>query len=79
MTKTPIQKSVLYPEVGKTYDISHSRKGQFRVKVTAVHGEFFTGTIAEGVAGYMNDDDRGPGMEIDINITLCSRIVEVAP
>lgn len=38
------------PEVGKEYEVRHSRKGTFRIRVTAIRGEWVDGEVIDGVA-----------------------------
>lgn len=35
-------------QVGKTYDVNHSRKGRFRLKVLGINGEWITGQMVSG-------------------------------
>ena len=37
-------------EIGKTYDVDHTRKGKFRVLVTAVNDGWVEGRVVSGVA-----------------------------
>jgi hypothetical protein len=38
------------PEVGKEYEVRHSRKGTFRIVVREIRGEWIDGTVVDGVA-----------------------------
>lgn len=37
-------------EIGKEYGVANQRKGEFRMKVTKIDGEWITGIITDGVA-----------------------------
>lgn len=41
------------PIVGATYDVQHSRKGRFRIRATAVRGEWLDGVVVAGRARAM--------------------------
>ena len=47
---TPAQ---VTPVVGQEYEVRHSRKGTFCMKVTKVEGEWISGTVISGVAKAM--------------------------
>jgi hypothetical protein len=55
-------------EAGKTYDVNHSRKGKFKLKVTAVNGEWVEGTIVTGKAKMIsrsnNDVEAGESLTV---------------
>ena len=53
--------------VGGEYEVRHSRKGTFRIKITALRGEWIDGIISDGTAGaMMSYNVRGEGEEITI-------------
>ena len=54
-------------EVGKEYDVHHSRKGNFRIKVNGLHSTMIQATITQGKARFISESDRGPGERIGIN------------
>lgn len=59
------------PEVGKIYDVRHSRKGNFTLEVTGVDGEWVTGRIVRGVAGaMMRYNVREAGDEITVRASM---------
>ena len=66
------------PEIGKTYDVNHSRKGKFRIRVTAVTETWVEGEILHGVAGAIMDyNTRGAGEKITVRIEFAT-FTEVA-
>lgn len=53
--------------VGGEYEVRHSRKGTFRMKITALREEWIDGIISDGTAGaMMSYNVRGEGEEITI-------------
>ena len=42
-------------EIDNVYDILHSRKGRFHLKVSKINEKWIEGTIVEGVADAMMD------------------------
>lgn len=59
--------------VGKTYKVTHSRKGRFVLRVTAVNGEFATGVIVKGRAHAMlEENEREVGDELAFRIAHCT-------
>lgn len=61
------------PEVGKTYRVSHSRKGTFNMKMTSVGDEWAEGTIVKGRAGaLLHYNEKETGEEITVRISFCS-------
>jgi len=67
-------------EAGRTYDIDHSRKGRMTIAVTAVNGEWITGTIVTGKAKMLSimNEDLGPGEQLTFRDSL-ARILAVHP
>lgn len=60
------------PEIGKVYEVRHSRKGNFVMRATKVSDEWLTGVILDGVAGaIMEDNVRDEGEEVSVRNTLC--------
>lgn len=60
------------PEVGKTYEVRHSRKGTFVMTVTALDGIWLTGTIVDGISKALLDYNvRETGEEIAVRNSLC--------
>ena len=51
-------------EVGKEYDVHHTRKGNFRIRIDKVTGSTIDATITRGWARYISEPDRGPGTQI---------------
>lgn len=64
-------------EVGKKYDVDHSRKGRFRIQVDDVSGTFVTGTIIKGRARFLSEPNRGPGDVIAFSTD--SKLVTLTP
>ena len=56
-------------EVGKEYDVDHRRKGKFRIRVDVVDGPMVQGTITQGEAIYLAEGNKGPGDQIELNMT----------
>ena len=64
---------VATPEVGKVYEVLHSRRGTFRVRVTHVLRGRTSGIITEGEAGARNPGNvRRVGNEITIFNAHCT-------
>lgn len=54
-------------EIGKIYEVRHSRKGTFTLEITKLNGEWITGKIVTGVAkAMMSYNVRDEGEEITI-------------
>lgn len=58
-------------EVGKTYDVRHSRKGRFTMRVTDVRSYWISGEIVAGRAHYLSQQNQGEGFVGDA-ITISS-------
>ena len=59
-------------EIGKTYDVTHSRKGTFALRVQSQDDEWVTGIILDGKANAMMDYNKKlPGEEITIRKSFC--------
>lgn len=59
------------PEVGKEYEVRHSRKGTFQMRVTEVNGPWAKGLITSGVArAIMRDNVREEGEHVTVRDTL---------
>ena len=57
-------------EIGKEYEVRHSRKGTFSIKVTALNDEWITGKITKGIAeAIMSYNVAYEGEEITIRDT----------
>jgi len=71
------QPSDALPIVGQLYDVRHSRKGNFRMRATALHGEWLMGVIETGVAkAVMSYNVRGEGDEVTVR-DVHSYLIEV--
>lgn len=65
------EKDGAVPEVGATYAVRHSRKGEFVVRVTRVNGEWLTGVILRGVAkAVMRYNVAAEGDEVTVRDSL---------
>lgn len=65
-------------EVGKTYRIRHSRKGQFVFRVTGMNDEWVSGEIVSGVAKAMLDYNvREAGEDITVRRSFIQSSVEL--
>ncbi len=61
------------PEVGKVYEVVHTRKGTFRVRMTYVRPDWASGIIVEGVAdAIIPDNIRYSGEEVAMHRALCT-------
>lgn len=60
---------------GQEYDISHTRKGNFRIKIVRQRSSLLTGVITKGFARYLSEPNRTIGDQITID-TL-SRFVKI--
>lgn len=58
-------------KVGETYDVAHSRKGDFRLRITSLTDEWATGEIVSGVATNISrsNEDDAVGEEIIIRLS----------
>lgn len=68
-------------EPGKTYQISHSRKGRFTVHVISVEGEWVHARIVEGVAKGLRKDvlaAEGESLAFRDSLTQIIREIERA-
>lgn len=61
------------PEVGKTYNVTHSRKGAFTLRVDSIEGEWVEGEIVAGEAEMLSlsNANLGPGDQITVSASLC--------
>jgi len=63
-------------EIGKTYVVSHSRKGKFTLHVTSMSDEWVTGVIVDGTAGAMMEyNEKYKGEELTARKSFI-RVVE---
>lgn len=59
-------------EVGKEYEVRHSRKGTFRMRIDSVSGEWASGEITHGTANaMMNHNVKDKGESITVRDVLC--------
>lgn len=59
--------------IGASYDVVHTRKGRFRLRVTSVGDPWVTGVIEKGTAGAMLDYNvREEGEEITIRFSFAA-------
>lgn len=65
-------------EVGKTYDVSHARKGKFRIRIAEVSGDFLAGVIVSGTAKMASGHGGEEGDEIRLSSSLITHAAEVA-
>lgn len=64
-------------EVGKTYLVSHSRKGRFTFQVTEINEIWVTGIIVEGVAdAIMEYNVKVEGEEITVRASFLKILKE---
>lgn len=60
-------------EVGKTYNVNHSRKGKFTLQVTSVGDEWIDGIIVAGMAkAIMSYNEVYKGEKITVRRSLCT-------
>ncbi len=70
------------PEVGKEYEVRHSRKGTFRIRVKAIRGEWMDGEVTDGVAKAVmryNVAEEGDPITIRDTLSYLIPIEETAP
>lgn len=58
-------------EVGRTYDIRSTRKGNFWGTLLELNGEFAEFRIVSGKAKFMAQDDRLEGNTVDMRLSFC--------
>ena len=63
------------PKVGKTYNVSDSRKGNYTGKCVSASGEWATFIIVSGVAVFLTDDDRTVGDEVMARQQQCTLVL----
>ena len=64
--------------VGKTYNITHCRKGSFTIKVTELNGEWATGLITEGhTTTMLSENAKFEGEKQPMRISFLTKIEEV--
>lgn len=60
------------PEIGKTYEVNHLRKGTFVFKVTGIYKDFMDWIIINGTANAILEENvRTKGEEISLRIEFC--------
>ena len=59
-------------KVGAVYDVSHRRKGDFRLRVKEDDGDWVTGVIVAGVAEHMAEEDAEEGDSIQVRKALAT-------
>ncbi len=59
-------------KIGTTYDVEHSRKGNFTLKVTHVGDEWIRGKIVSGRATLISEADYVSGEMISVRRSLAS-------
>lgn len=61
------------PEVDKTYNINHRRKGEFALSITDVDETWATGRLVAGTPHYLNHyNEKELGEVMTVRISLCS-------
>lgn len=76
-TVTNVEDTVWKPEIGKTYQLHHSRFGRATVKVVAINGEWIDCDIVSGRLVGMADS-WGAGETKTVRASLCYSWTEVA-
>jgi hypothetical protein len=65
-------------EIGKTYEIDHTRKGRFTIRIEKDDGEFVLGTIITGVAQVIvRDNERYEGEKIGLRKSFITVLKEI--
>ncbi len=65
-------------EVGKTYKVTHARKGTFVVEVTGLSPTWMTGVMVDGTTRtMMPENEKGAGEDVTLRISFLSDIEEV--
>lgn len=66
-------KTTTQPQVGGTYSVRHSRKGQFCMRITAIRGEWIDGVITSGRASALLEyNEVETGEEITVRDSLAT-------
>lgn len=61
------------PQKGRLYEVNHSRKGTFKMRVLGVTREWVTGVIVEGRAqAFLDYNVKEEGEEVTVRDSLCS-------
>ena len=59
-------------EVGKVYNVSHSRKGKFTMRILSIDGEWVKGVVVDNVAKAMMDYNlKYSGDDITVRESHC--------
>ena len=66
------------PEAGKSYNINHSRKGEFALSITDVDDNWVTGRLIAGTPHYLNHNEKELGEVMTVRRSFCS-FEEVKP
>jgi hypothetical protein len=53
-------------EIGKTYKVIHKRKGEFVLKIIEGNDVWVKGLIVDGVAQYLNEENKTEGELIEV-------------
>ena len=60
-------------EVGKIYNVAHSRKGKFTMQVKSISGEWVSGVVVDSVAkAIMDYNFKYSGDEITVRDSHCN-------
>ena len=63
---------------GRLYNITHSRKGTFQIRVTDVGNDFVAGDLIKGRTNALCEDNvREEGERVEMRTTLIRKAVEV--
>jgi hypothetical protein len=67
-------------EVGKVYEVSHSRKGEFQMRVVSVSGEWVEGVVTNGRANAMlSYNEKYAGDAVSLRMSHIRSTREVKP
>lgn len=60
-------------QIGNTYQVRHTRKGNFQMRVTGIGSEFVDGVVTDGVAGAMLEyNEVHEDEEITVRASFCT-------
>lgn len=63
---------------GKVYEVTHSRKGTFRLRLTGIGAEWLRGTVVAGMAHALLPENRvAVGEVVDMKRSLVTKIERV--
>ena len=63
----------LEPKLGEVYEVSHTRKGNFTIKVTCIDEEWVEGVVVDGEANaILQGNVKGEGEKVSLRKSFCN-------